>query len=335
MTQMGLSVVVPTYRRLEDLDSCLKSIFDQSCMPQEILVVDNDPEGSAESVVRSRVAAASLRGIALRCLRGRVNSLPAARNMGIEETRGDILVFIDDDVVLDRSYLDEIRKTYEANSMVVGVQGFMDLPGGNLFHEWAQRLFFWFHLERGKCRVLPSVSATYPGVLRTVIPCQWMSGANHSYRRSFLADIRYDEKLLKYADGEDLDMSYRMFKAHSGGLWITPLARCVHKGSMESRALGRELICMQEVYGLYLFFKLFEPTLKNCFIYAWSRIGRFLFALAKWVRRNFSSEARNEILILLGAYRMCVSHRRQIRGGDLEFFNGVLGGGMKNVSEKI
>jgi GT2 family glycosyltransferase len=334
MNALKLSVVVPTYRRPEDLKGCLKSLFDQSKLPQEILVVDNDPDGSADPVIRSLLGTATARGVNLRYVRGRMNSLPSARNLGIERTQGDILFFVDDDVVLDRLYLEEIEKTYQADSTVVGVQGFMDLPGGGFFREWVQRLFYWFHLEQGRCRVLPSVSATYPRDLQTTIPCQWMSGANHSYRRSFLADLRYDEKLLKYADGEDFDMSYRMFKAWPGGLWINPRARCVHKGSMESRALGRELICMQEVYGLYLFWKLFEPSWKNKIIFAWSRCGRFLFGVAKCVRRFFSAQTRNDLAILLGAYGMCLSHWNQIRNGDLNFFNETLRGG-NNVPKNI
>jgi GT2 family glycosyltransferase len=331
---VNISVVVPTYRRLLDLETCLISLMDQLFLPQEILIVDNALEGSAEAVVRSLASVGARRGVALRYAQGRVNSLPAARNLGIEKTTGDVVVFIDDDVILDSLYLDEIRKVYEGSPEVAGVQGFLDLSGGGAFHEWAQGLFFWFHLEQGRCRVLPSVSATYPRDLQTTIPCQWMSGANHSYRRSFLADLRYDEKLLKYADGEDFDMSYRMFKAWPGGLWINPRARCVHKGSMESRALGRELICMQEVYGLYLFWKLFEPSWKNKIIFAWSRCGRFLFGVAKCVRRFFSAQTRNDLAILLGAYGMCLSHWNQIRNGDLNFFNETLRGG-NNVPKNI
>lgn len=332
---MKISVIVPTYRRLVDLRICLTSLLEQVLLPQEILVVDNASEGSAEAVVRSLESTGARRGVALSYARGLVNSLPAARNLGIEKTHGDILVFIDDDVVLDRLYLNEIRKVYESNPLVAGVQGFMDLPGGSLFHEWVQRFFFWFHLERDRCRVLPSVSATYPKGLQTVVPCEWMSGANHSYRRSLLADLRYDEKLLKYADGEDLDMSYRVFKSQGGTLWITPLARCVHKGSMESRTLGRELLRMQEIYGFYLFWKLFEPSVKNLLIFVWSRFGRFLFAVAKGARRGFVWAAWKEVLDLLGAYGECLFRWRRIRSGDLDFFNVVLRGGQANVPEKI
>lgn len=335
MSGLKLSVVVPTYRRPDDLRDCLGSLFEQSRMPDEILVVDNDSEGSAEPVVGVLAETARMRGINLRFVRGRVNSLPAARNLGIDQTEGDILFFIDDDVLLDQRYLEEIQNSYRSDTTIAGVQGLMDLPGGGPFREGLHRIFYWFHLERGQCRVLPSVSATYPRELQTPIPCQWMSGSNHSYRRSFLADLRYDEKLLKYADGEDLDMSYRMYKVCRGGLWINPRARCVHKGSMESRALGRELICMQEVYGLYLFWKLFDPTWKNKFIYAWSRWGRFLFAVAKCVRRFFSAPTRNDLGALLVAYGMCLAHWNRIRKGDLEFFNEMLRGGIDRVPKNI
>lgn len=58
-------------------------------------------------------------GIVLRYLSSRKNSLPFARNLGVRESRGDIVLFLGDDVVLDGGYLDEIRKVSETRSSPV------------------------------------------------------------------------------------------------------------------------------------------------------------------------------------------------------------------------
>lgn len=321
---MRVSVIVPTFRRPKDLRACLESLMEQVVLPAEVLVVDNAPEGSAESVVGEFKERSVSRGVDLRYERNSVNSLPVARNRGMDRTVGDIVVFIDDDVVLDRDYLREIERVYATDSNVVGVQGYMSLAARRGLRDWLHRVFYWFHLEYNRCRVLPSVSATYPRDLHALVPCQWMSGANHSYRRSLLEGLRYDEKLLKYADGEDLDLSYRVHQAHAGGLWITPKARCVHLGSMESRTIGRELLRMQEVYGLYLFWKLFDPSFKNKAIYVWSRLGRLMFTLAACARQGFSPIAWRGVLDLLEVYGLCWIFRKRIRAGDLAFFNKTL-----------
>ena len=165
------------------------------------------------------------------------------------------------------------------------------------------KLFFLGCLEKNKCRVLPSMSSTYPYQLEKVIPCEWLSGANHSFKREVLKEFRYDEKLKEYSEGDDLDMSYRIFNKY-GSFYITPHARLIHKTSPEGRANDKELICRKEVYSLYLFYKIIPQSFKNKLTYLWSRIGKVIFS------RH-----------LIGAYFYCLAHLKEIKKGDLSFFN--------------
>lgn len=317
---MKVSVVIPTYKRPYALSACLDSLLTQTILPLEVTVVDNSSEKASEVLVRQYENAFGSRGIGLRYVRNGQNSLTAARNLGVKLSQGDIVLFLDDDVILDADYIEEILKVYEANPNALGVQGYIVSEQSRLVHDFFSRLFFWYRFERHRCRVLPSVSATYPGKLDKVISCQWLSGANHSYRRYIFDEFQYDERLIKYSEGEDLELSYRIFKRYPGSLFITPFARISHNTSMEGRALVRELVYMREVYGLYLFFKLFNPTLKNKLIYLWSRIGRLVLTLARAVVKR-PSGIMAELRHLLGAYYLCLRHLEEIKAGDLEFFN--------------
>jgi GT2 family glycosyltransferase len=320
---LKVSVVIPTYNRPHDLSACFDSLLTQTILPLEVAVVDNGTEMASKALVDEREKEFADRGIALRYVRNDRNSLTAARNVGSRLSSGDIVLFLDDDVILDRDYIQEIIRVYEMNPNALGVQGYMAHEEGRGMRDFFHRLFFWYHLERDRCRVLPSVSATYPLSLGKVIECQWLSGANQSYRRGILEEFQYDERLLKYAEGEDLEFSYRVFKKYPGSLFITPFARLIHNTSMQGRALGRELVYMREVYGLYLFFKLFDPGLKSKLIYLWSRIGRLVLTLARaGLKRPPGISA--ELRYLLGAYYLCLRHLREVKGGDLEFFNRTL-----------
>ena len=46
---MKFSVVVPTYNREKDLKECLDSVFRQTVLPNELLIID-DGESSAEFI---------------------------------------------------------------------------------------------------------------------------------------------------------------------------------------------------------------------------------------------------------------------------------------------
>jgi GT2 family glycosyltransferase len=320
---LKVSVVIPTYHRLRDLELCFDSILAQTITPVEVVVIDNDPAKTTEPLVRQYQKAFGERRIALYYVGNRRNSLTAARNMAVGMSCGDVVLFLDDDVVLEKDYLHGIIDVFERNRNALGVQGHIVSQKNKRVIGFFRRLLFLFHLERERCRVLPSINPTYPLTLEKITPCEWLRGCNAAYQRHVLAKFQHDERLTKYSHGEDLDHSYRIFKQYPGSLFITPFARLVHKVSSESRAPGREVVYMREIYGLYLFYRLFAPTPKNKIIYLWSRLGQLVFALAKLVVRR-SPEAMSGLWYLLGAYCLTLRYVERIKRGDLEFFNCTL-----------
>lgn len=324
LLSLTVSVITPTYQRAKDLRAYLGSLLAQSLAPMEVTVVENGPGSESAVVVEELRPAFAAKAVALRHARSPRNSLPTARNMGARMSRGDILMFLDDDVLLERTYVEEIVRVYEDHPDAVGVQGYIEPDHRSRWKELLHTLFFWYHTESNACRVLSSVSSTYPSNLRQVITCEWMSGANHSYRREVFEDLAYDENLLKYADGEDLESSYRVHMMYPTRLFITPFARLEHLTSMDGRAVGRELVYMREVYGLYLFFKLFPANARNLSCYVWSRIGRLGFTAVRALRGS-APGARGELKHLIGAYRLCLRKVPELRRGELGFFNETLG----------
>lgn len=93
-----VSVVVPTRDRAEMLRDCLSSLLrqDYSSESYQIIVVDDGSSDGTSSVL------AELRtgylGHDLRAVRSWGRGLNAARNNGIRAARGDLVIFVDDDV---------------------------------------------------------------------------------------------------------------------------------------------------------------------------------------------------------------------------------------------
>jgi glycosyltransferase involved in cell wall biosynthesis len=89
---MDVSVIVPTRNRSSLLATTLRSVLRQQNVTFEVLVVD---EGSSDD---TPTVLAALGDARLRVLRhDRPQGLPAARNHGAAEARGEWLAFIDDD----------------------------------------------------------------------------------------------------------------------------------------------------------------------------------------------------------------------------------------------
>ena len=102
MPQPKLSVVIPTYNRRDALFRTLQSLFHQN-YPQTdyeiVVVVDGSMDGTLEML-------ATLQGpCPLKVLHQENRGLAAARNLGWKAAVGDLVLFLDDDMLCDGSLI--------------------------------------------------------------------------------------------------------------------------------------------------------------------------------------------------------------------------------------
>ncbi|MBY0316250.1 MAG: glycosyltransferase family 2 protein [Bdellovibrionales bacterium] len=120
-----ISIIVPTLNRPYSLVKTLDSIFAQQ-FPQneiEILVVFNFPPQISPAFFQP------LHSAPLRILTAAEPGVNNARNMGILEARGDILLFVDDDVVLDDPlYLKKLKDLHTQFPEQMSIGGPYALP---------------------------------------------------------------------------------------------------------------------------------------------------------------------------------------------------------------
>ena len=97
MEQELVSIVIPTFRRNIMLDRAIRSALAQTYEAIEVIVVDDNGNGTAEcQYVQSLVK--SIDDERLRLVCNKVNLGGAeARNVGIEQSRGSYVAFLDDD----------------------------------------------------------------------------------------------------------------------------------------------------------------------------------------------------------------------------------------------
>jgi len=318
---MKISVVIPTYKREKDLSECLDSILGQSFLPVEVFVIDNARENATKASVQGQKEIFSSRGIRLEYIdNSKENSLTVARNWGIKMCGGDVISFLDDDVILDKDYYKEVAKFFNDNDKAIGVSA---QTIGNLYETskikfmFAQllgRIFFLGYYEKYECHVLPSMGVTSL-MGNNSVSSEWISGAS-AYKRKIFSEFLFDEKLKKYSWDEDLDFSYRIYKKYPGTLFFNSRIKYLHKLSEIGRTQGRERIYMEEIYNLYLFYKLMPQNLKNKIIYIWSRIGTIFYRL---VKGKFL-----DTRLCVSALILCLKNLHKIKQGNLDFFNKTL-----------
>ncbi|NEK57769.1 glycosyltransferase [Geodermatophilus sabuli] len=106
-------VAVLTYRRTAWLPALLDELEEQASAlspPAEVLVIDNDPAGSAADVVSSRA------GHHVRYVHEPVPGISAARNRALGEAgRADLLVFLDDDELPSPGWLTHLVGTWQVS----------------------------------------------------------------------------------------------------------------------------------------------------------------------------------------------------------------------------
>jgi len=110
----GISIIVPTFRRPAGLKNALESLKHQNADGRalEIVVSDNDPEGSARHYVKDFASKCSFPVIYVHATQPGVAN---ARNIALKTARGRYLAFLDDDQVASENWLEGLMKVMSAH----------------------------------------------------------------------------------------------------------------------------------------------------------------------------------------------------------------------------
>jgi len=195
----SVSVVIPTYNRKQILAKCLGALARQTCAPQEVIVVDDgSTDGTVETVDRFRSS------LLLRYIRQQ-NAGPAkARNIGIREATGELVVFLGDDTIPDVRFIEEHlaghRDAPGTNCAIVGYVPWSDEQPITHFMQYivgeGGQQFAYGALDR---------------LDKANLPYGWFITSNISLKRRFITENDgYFAEDFRHAAYEDLELGYRL-----------------------------------------------------------------------------------------------------------------------------
>lgn len=286
-----ISVVICCKDRPAETGACLNSIAKQSRKPDEVVIVDSSQSTQLGELLSQF---STQTGIPTKYLHDSEAGLARARNLGVCKSRGDIVSFIDDDVVLLENYIAEIVKVFDGDSSskvgaVTGERVMWDdsvknrlLTSGPLLlaYDIFARVFLLLHYGDG--RFLPSGHPTIikPGTIDGNVRVEYLVGANMSFRRTVLEEFEFDEALPYF---DDNDIAFRVSRKYH--IICATRAKYIHH--MSTGGQGRGMYrCRRDVfYYLRFFNKNYPATLRTKLISHWSILGFYLRAAVARVMR--------------------------------------------------
>jgi len=187
---MLYSVVIPTHNEEDCIADCLQAIKQGDEKPDELLVVDGASKDLTRSIARQ---------FGVRVITNSLKHAAAGRNLGIQQSQGDVIVFTDADCIPRRDWLKRIKEAFAEDSELDGLGGLMLMkkPRNELEE-------FWAHVFLEEILPFPKES-TY--IHHRVFEGGFLT-ANCAYKRDVLQRLGgFDNWFGNHA--EDIDLFWR------------------------------------------------------------------------------------------------------------------------------
>lgn len=260
-----ITVILTTHDRPDALRNCLQSLLQQSCCPEELVLVNDGPEDLPPDLLALAGKACGL----LQVLRPPTASSAASRNAGLRAAHGEVLLFLEDDATIPPTYLATLKWLYTADAerivAAIGpsiVQPWQGRVGGRMWSALARAI----GQGRWGPRVCASRRAVLPACLRgRLVPTDRLPGGGLSLRAEVARSYGFDESLSGYAYGEDRELTFRIAPHHA--LYVAP-ELTLHHHAIEGGRGG--MVCRGRHY------------VRRTLQLAWSIGGAGVVLLACW-----------------------------------------------------
>lgn len=294
---MLLSVIIPTYNRSDILKKCLKAIFHQTLPKKdyEVIVVDDGSNDQTKATVKQL----KQKYLNLFYFYQKNQGQGIARNKGLKHAKGDIIVFIGDDIIVVRDFLSEHLRFHlrfsKENEAVLGFTSWHPKLRVNDFMRWITNGSSIFGLFGGHQFAYEKLEE------KKEADFNFFYTSNISLKRSLLEKYPFDPDFSGYG-WEDIELGYRLYLQEGLRLYYNPAALGYHDHMMNEEVLAER---MRNIGASARIFHHRYPELKKV-PPAWKRLIFWLLGtepvlfLAKLFHRNLYYYALSKKYFLEG-----------------------------------
>lgn len=245
---MTFSFVIPTKNRPIELASVFDSILDQNHLPDQVIIID---QSSPENIIKDKmIPFAKKAGFILDyVIDEQIKGLVQAKATSIQYNICDYISFFDDDIVLEKHYLQKIQDVLIENPSIIGVNGhILNYPKVSRLKKF---IFKITHIGLFKDdRIERQLQLNYNH--KNKISLSVLSGGLSTWKKSVFERVKFDTHNNFHAY-EDQEFSIRVKREFSNNLYLIPEAGLNHYHSEINRntlinKFERDLI---EVFKIY------------------------------------------------------------------------------------
>jgi GT2 family glycosyltransferase len=156
--------------------------------------------------------------------------LVEAKRAGVARANGQIVCFLEDDVILEADYLAQIEAGFVAEAGMLGCSGVIT----NLSRSTPYVLFHWLFFrgifDDPRIRIFAKLATSGDQLIATEI----VSGGLSAWRRKVFDEVEFDTQ-NGFFMLEDIDFSSRVVRTFGSCLFVNPRARLAHNWSPVNR----------------------------------------------------------------------------------------------------
>lgn len=184
---MKISVIVPAYNAEKYIGQCIKALLNQSYRREdyEVIVVDDGSTDKTADIIKD---------YPLRYIYQKNQGPAAARNNGVKEAKGDIILFTDSDCIATPNWIEEMVRPFKSSD-IAAVKGAYLTNQKGVIARLAQVEFE----ERFE-------------MLKKAESIDMVDTYSAGFRRDIFLQMGGFDTSFPVANNEDTDLSYRMSK---------------------------------------------------------------------------------------------------------------------------
>lgn len=219
---LDASVLICSRERPELLLDTVRSVLQGGAVPAELVVIDQSAVPQAELAEMGEV-----RGCRMRYVHSTTTGLSRARNIALREASREVAILIDDDMLVQDTWLAALLDGLPPGSTGVATGRVLAAP------------------DEGRGGSVPAaalVTRDTPAVYRGLQPLDVVPGANVAVRCAFVLGVGgYDERLgagTRFSAADDNDIGHRLLLA-GGEVHHVPAAVVLHRAWRSEGELAR------------------------------------------------------------------------------------------------
>jgi len=192
---MKCSIIIPAYNEEKTIGSCLASVFSQTRLPDEVIVVnDGSIDGTVKIVKNSFNYYKGKKTKAILIDRKRNQGKIKSVEEGLKHSTGEIIITTDADTILDLKFVERITKAFHDPKVGAATGYVKSQKGTGLMAARQIEYMIGFGIHKSGQSIINGIF---------VIP-----GCSAAYRRKVLEKVEFEDDTLT----EDLDLTWKVLK---------------------------------------------------------------------------------------------------------------------------